>query len=89
MASVFLLIAVIGAVASVISRQRTMQRAILERAGRTRLTAALANPRMLTAVVQAARSFGWRRLVPLALLTFLSVQWAQQAGRENEGGEKA
>lgn len=89
MAGGFLLIAVIGAVASVISRQRTMQRAILERAGRTRLTAALANPRMLTAVVQAARSFGWRRLVPLALLTFLSVQWAQQAGRENEGGEKA
>ena len=89
MAGAFLLIAVIGAAAAVISRQRTMQRAILERAVRTRPTAALVDPRMLTAVMQAGRSFGWQRLVPLALLTFLTLQWAQQARREKERSEKA
>jgi hypothetical protein len=89
MAGAFLLIAVIGAAAAVISRQRTMQRAILERAVRTRPTAALVDPRMLTAVRQAGRSFGWQRLVPLALLTFLTLQWAQQARREKERSEKA
>jgi hypothetical protein len=40
MAGILLLIAVIGAAASVLSRQRTKQRAILERAKHTRPTAA-------------------------------------------------
>ena len=42
---------------------------------------------MLNAVMQAGRSFGWQRLVPI--LAFLTVQWAQQARRENERGEEA
>ena len=66
-----------------------MQRAILERAERTLPTAALVDPRMLNAVMQAGRAVGWQRLVPLALLAFLTVQWAQQARRENERGEEA
>jgi hypothetical protein len=89
MAGVFLLIAIIGAAASVLSRQRTKQRAVLERAESTRPTAALVNPRMLNAAMQAGRALGWQRLLPLALLAFLTVQWAQQARRQNEGGEEA
>jgi hypothetical protein len=89
MAGVFLLIAAIGAAASVISRQRTMRRAILERAGRTHPTAALVDPRMLNVVMQAGRAVGWQRVVPLALLAFLTVQWSLQARRKNERGEEA
>jgi hypothetical protein len=66
-----------------------LTRRYCERAKHTRPTAALVDPRMLNAVMQAGRSFGWQRLVPLALLAFLTVQWAQQVRRENERGEEA
>jgi hypothetical protein len=89
MAGVFLLTAAVGAAASVISRQRTMRRAILQRAERTHSTAALVDPRMLNVVMQAGRAVGWQRLGQLALLAFLTVQWTQRARRKNERGEEA
>ena len=77
MAGVFLLIAVIGAAASALARDRTRQRAILERAARAQGATALIDPKVLSVAMQAGRALGWQRLIPLALLGFLAAQWVQ------------
>jgi hypothetical protein len=81
MAGVFLLIAVVGAAASSLARDRTRQRAIVERAARTQGTTALIDPKILSVAMQAGRALGWQRLIPLALLGFLAAQWVQEARR--------
>jgi hypothetical protein len=83
MAGVFLLIAVVGAAASALARDRTRQRAILERAARAQGATALIDPRVLSVAVQAGRALGWQRLIPLALLGFLATQWVKEARRED------
>jgi hypothetical protein len=84
MAGVFLLIAVVGAAASALARDRTRQRAIVERAARTQGTTALIDPKILSVAMQAGRALGWQRLIPLALLGFLAAQWVQKA----RGGDR-
>ena len=83
MAGVFLLIAVVGAAASALARDRTRQRAILERAARAQGATALIDPRVLSVAMQAGRALGWQRLIPLALLGFLAAQWVKEARRED------
>ena len=83
MAGVYLLIAVIGAAASALTRDRTRQRAIVERAARAQGTTALIDPKVLNVAIQAGRALGWQRLIPLALLGFLVAQWVQEARRED------
>jgi hypothetical protein len=83
MAGVFLLIAVVGAAASALARDRTRQRAILERAARAQGATALIDPRVLSVAMQAGRALGWQRLIPLALLGFLATQWVREARRED------
>ena len=77
MAGVFFLIAIVGIAAAVLSRRRTKQRAMLGRAARVH-GVVLADPRTLNVIAQAARTLGWRRIVPVALLGFLVAQWAQE-----------
>ena len=86
MAGVFLLIAVIGAAASALARDRTRQRAIVERAARIQGTRALIDPKMLSVAIQAGRALGWRRLIPLALLSFFVAKWVQEAQGEDTPG---
>ena len=58
-AGLFLLIAVIGAAATALSRRQTRQRAIVERAARAQGTRALIDPKVLSVAMQAAvRSAG-------------------------------
>jgi amino acid transporter len=83
MAGVYLLIAVIGAAASALTRDRIRQRAIVERAARAQGTTALIDPKVLNVAIQAGRALGWQRLIPLALLGFLVAQWVQEARRED------
>ena len=83
MTGVFLLIAVVAAAASAIMRRRTKQRALLERAAtRAPATSALIDPKVLNIAMRAGRTFGWQRVVTLALLGFLAAQLA----RETRGG---
>ena len=82
MAGLFLLIAVIGAAASALSRRQTRQQAIVERAARAQGTRALIDPKVLSVAMEAGRALGWQRLIPLALLGFLAAQWVQEARRE-------
>ena len=81
MAGVFLVIAIVAALASVVLRRRTKQRAFLEQTTRASPAVALVNPAVLNIAMQAARTLGWRRLVPLALLGILAAQLAQAPHR--------
>jgi hypothetical protein len=79
MAGVFALIAVIGAALSALSRRRAKERAILERAARARAQPAwLVDPKILAAAVDAGRWLGWQRILPLALLGLMAVQWNRE-----------
>jgi hypothetical protein len=78
-AGVFVVIAILGTAASVIIRNRTQQNAILERATSRPGVSALIDPKVLSVALQAGRTLGWQRLIPLALLGFLALQWAQQS----------
>ena len=81
MAGVFLIITTVAALASVLLRRRTKQRAILEQTMRPPSAVALVNPAVLNIAMQAARTLGWHRLVPIALLGILAVQLAQAPHR--------
>ncbi len=79
MAGIFVLIAVIGAIIAAMSRRRARERAFLERAARAHAPSAwLLDPKILGVAMQAGRSFGWQRLVPIALLAFMAAQWARE-----------
>ena len=79
MAGIFVLIALIGAIVAAMSRRRARERAILERAARAHASSAwLLDPKILGVAMQAGRSLGWQRLVPIALLAFMAAQWARE-----------
>jgi hypothetical protein len=86
MAGVFLLIAVFGAVACAVVQRRARERAILERAARAHAPPWLLDPKILGIALSAGRALGWQRLVPVALLGFMAVQWARDY-REHERKE--
>lgn len=82
MAGVFLLIAVIGAVSAMASRNRAKQNAILERAAHSRGGSWLLDPKLMSTAVSLGRSLGWQRLLPVALLGFMAAQWAREYSKE-------
>ena len=77
MAGVFFLIAVIGLIVCALGRRRARERAILERAARAHAPSWLLDPRVLATAVQIGREFGWRRIIPVALVGFMAAQWAR------------
>ena len=83
MAGIFIVIGLIGAIVFAVSRRRAKERAILERAARAHGSSWLFDPRILGVAVQAGRALGWERIVPIALLALLAVQWARD-GRERK-----
>ena len=77
---VFVAIAGISAVVGALLRRRVRQRAILARAAKAHAVPAwLLDPKILAAAVQAGRSFGWQRIVPVVLLGFMAAQWARES----------
>jgi hypothetical protein len=83
MAGFFILIALIGALVSAMSRRRARERAILERAARAHGASSwLLDPKLLGIALQAGRTIGWQRIVPVALLAFLAAQWARDRGEQ-------
>jgi hypothetical protein len=88
MAGVFLLIALIAVTAAAISRRSARQRAILERAARAQATPSwLLDPQLLGVAMQAGRSLGWERIIPIALLGFLAAHWLRGSRRPAADGE--
>jgi hypothetical protein len=78
MTAIFAVVAVIAAVIGRAARQRARERAILERAARARAGSGLLDPKLLTLAVQVGRSFGWQRVVPVALFGFVAAQWLRE-----------
>jgi hypothetical protein len=83
MAGIFIFIALIGALVSAMSRRRARERAILERAARAHGASSwLLDPKILGVALQAGRSLGWQRIIPVALLAFLAAQWVRERGEQ-------
>lgn len=78
MAGSFFAVAIVAAIIGVLVRRRVRERAILARAARAHSPSWLLDPRILNAAVEAGRSFGWQRIVPVALLGFMVAQWARE-----------
>jgi hypothetical protein len=81
-AGVFLTVAACSWGAATLSQARARQRAILERAARSRRAPALLDPQMLKIALQAGRYIGWQRVISIALLGFLAAQLARERRRE-------
>jgi hypothetical protein len=85
MAGVFLVIALIAVTAAAVARRSARERAILERAARAQASRSwLLDPQLMGVALQAGRSLGWERIVPIALLGFLAAQWLRE-GRKHPG----
>ncbi len=78
MTGTFVVIAVIAAIICAAARRRVREQAILARAARAHSPSWLFDPKVLGAAVDAGRTIGWQRLVPVALLAFLAAQWARE-----------
>lgn len=90
MAGIFLLIALIAATAAAVSRRSARQRAILERAARAQASSSwLLDPKMLNVAMQAGRSFGWERIIPVVLLGFLAAQWLRESRRPTADSDES
>jgi len=88
MAGIFVLIAVIGAIVGAVARRRARERAILERAARAQASSSwLLDPKILGVAMQAGRTLGWQRLVPIALLAFMAAQWAREYRERRPEGD--
>jgi uncharacterized membrane protein len=84
MAGVFVVVAIIAAVVCAAARRRARERAILARAARAHSPSWLLDPKVLGAAVEAGRTIGWQRIVPVALLAFLAAQWAREYRNKSE-----
>src|SRR3974390_3551580 len=84
MAGVFAVIAIIAAIVCAAARRRAREQAILARAARAHSPSWLFDPKVLGVAVEAGRSIGWQRIVPVALLAFLPAQWAREYRDKSE-----
>jgi hypothetical protein len=84
LAGVFLLIAVIAAIAGALARRRNIERARLELAARK--AANWLDPRMITVGLEIGRTIGWRRIVTLAGVAMFAAGLAKEwfAGSEKK-----
>ena len=78
MTGIFILIALVAAAISALIRRRVRERAILARAAKAHAPSWLLDPKILGVAVDAGRTIGWQRLVPVALLGFMAAQWARE-----------
>jgi hypothetical protein len=84
MAGVFVIIALLAALIAALIRQRVRERAILARAAKAHAPSWLLDPKLLGIAVEAGRSIGWQRILPVAVLGFVVAQWA----RESRGNDR-
>src|SRR5690242_180607 len=84
MAGVFVVIALIAAIVCAAARRRAREQAILARAARAHSPSWLLDPKLLNVAVEAGRTIGWQRIVPVALLAFLAAQWAREYRDKSE-----
>jgi hypothetical protein len=82
---IFLVIGLFAALISALIRRRVRERAILARAAKAHSPSWLLDPKILGVAVEAGRTIGWQRLVPLALLGIVAAQWTRDyRGRDRD-----
>jgi len=84
MAGVFVVIALVALIVCAAARRNARERAILARAARAHSPSWLLDPKVLGAAVDAGRTIGWQRIVPVALLAFLAAQWTREYRDKSE-----
>ena len=77
-------VAIIAAIVSALIRRRVRERAILARAAKAHAPPWLLDPKILGVAMEAGRSLGWQRIVPVALVGFLAAQWARERRNKSE-----
>ncbi len=88
MTGIFAVIGLVAALIGALIRRRVRERAILARAAKAHSPSWLLDPKILGVAVEAGRTIGWQRLVPLALLGIVAAQWARDYhDRRREGAE--
>lgn len=89
MTGIFVVIGLIAASIAALVRRRVRERAILARAAKAHSPSWLLDPKVVGVAVEAGRSIGWQRLLPLALLGIVAAQWARDyRDRERERQER-
>jgi hypothetical protein len=84
MAGIFVVIALFAALIAALVRQRVRERAILARAAKAHAPSWLLDPKLLGIAVEAGRSLGWERILPVAVLGFVVAQWAREPRGQNK-----
>jgi len=79
MAGIFVVIALFAALIAALIRRRVRERAILARAAKAHAPSWLLDPKLLGIAVEAGRSLGWQRVLPVAVLGFVVAQWARES----------
>jgi len=79
MAGIFVVIALFAALITALIRRRVRERAILARAAKAHAPSWLLDPKLLGIAVEAGRSIGWQRILPVAVLGFVVAQWARES----------
>jgi len=77
-AGLFAVTTAIGVSAGMMARRRARARALREQAAQAHAPARLFDPQFVGLAFQAGRAFGWRRVMPIALLAFVAAQLARQ-----------
>jgi hypothetical protein len=84
MAGIFAVVALLAALIAGLIRRRVRERAILARAAKARSPSWLLDPKILGIAVEAGRSIGWERVIPVAVLGFVVAQWARESRAQNK-----
>jgi hypothetical protein len=84
MAGIFVVIALLAALITALIRRRVRERAILARAAKAHAPSWLLDPKLLGIAVEAGRSIGWTRILPVAVLGFVVAQWARESRGERQ-----
>jgi hypothetical protein len=77
MTGIFVAVALVAALIAALVRRRVRERAILARAAKAHSPSWLLDPKVVGVAVEAGRTIGWQRLLPLALLGIVAAQWAR------------
>jgi predicted RND superfamily exporter protein len=77
MAGIFAVVALVAALIAALIRRRVREQAILARAAKAHSPSWLLDPKVLGIAVEAGRSIGWDRIIPVAVLGFVVAQWAR------------
>jgi hypothetical protein len=86
MTGIFVVLAIVAALAGAMTRRRVRERAILARAAKAHSPSWLLDPKILGVAVEAGRTIGWQRLLPVALLGLVAAQWARDyRGQDRQG----